>query len=170
MKIYLNELTCDNFVVVVNRYFAIVHPLDMMHWMQSYRMQIIAAIWAVSGIFGMFQWWVTKVFEYTRFKISVAYCGENWSAPEYSRYWSVIITVITLVIPLTILFFVYITIFVRILQHVTPGNPDSIRDKQYFRRKLKVCQGIKIFLPKNKELDKKNIIFVIKLCFIQIIL
>lgn len=134
-------------VIGIDRYFAIIHPLYMMSWMRRYRLSIIAFICTLGILFGSIQWFVSKAVYRNRNGIDIWYCEETWSR-QYSRYFTIFIFVSTFALPLFLLFFVYATIFLRILSHAAPGNPDPNlkRDQQNYKRKLKVLSWLVVIV------------------------
>lgn len=128
---------CFVFLFFSGRYFAIVHPLYMIDWMRKCRLTIIIITCLMGSCLGLIPMYFTKIRFVERHGLKVAFCGEVWPA-QYSRYFTILVFITTLALPLGILFFVYLTIFLRIMKHTTPGNPDSLRDQTTYKRKIKV--------------------------------
>ena len=64
-------------------------------------------------------------------------CTESLTQVE-TRIYTLAIFIIVFAGPVVILIFVYASISLRIMEQVTPGNPDSFRDRQQLHRKIKV--------------------------------
>lgn len=121
------------------RYFAIVHPLHLLNWLHSHKGFMIAAIWALGLLFALPQLFISKMSPYEKYDRVWHECTEVWSNPAHGQMFTIVVFAVTFGAPVAILFFVYLSILRNIQNNVTPGNPDSIRDRRQNNRKRKVA-------------------------------
>ena len=67
-----------------------------------------------------------------------SHCTEIWTNEYNGQAYTITIFVATFILPVVVLLFVYSRIKHRVVQNITPGNPDSFRDKQQRYRNNKV--------------------------------
>jgi hypothetical protein len=110
----------------------------ILEWLRSNKLFLIASIWLSGICIGSIQLIKTRANPRQYGGKTVYNCVENWSDEYYGRVYTLVVFVATFALPVLILLFAYSTIGFHIWRHVTPGNPDQMRDERSGSRKDKV--------------------------------
>lgn len=126
-----------NMVVGIDRFHAIVSPLKS-HNATSRSKIIILCIWIFAVSLSAVQ---LKVCETTNKNGSMR-CDEEWPTDGLRIAYSVIVLMLTYVIPLLILTFTYSIVGCVLWKRKTPGNADAQRDSYQIKSKKKVSINV----------------------------
>ncbi len=111
-----------------------------LEWLRSNKWFLIASIW-LSGVCIASAQLITMRAVPFPYNGQILYdCVEEWSDEYYGKVYTVVVFVATFALPVLILLFAYSTIAFHIWRHVTPGNPDQLRDEKSGSRKDKVSE------------------------------
>nr|XP_046910431.1 neuropeptide Y receptor type 2-like [Dermatophagoides farinae] len=122
-------------IISIDRYFAIVHSLYKFHYSKR---SILAMIWLVGLTFASTQLFVSRVSPYMLSNHKLYECIEVWSEELHGQIYTVLVFVLTFLIPVMIISLAYSAIWYHMVNHVTPGNPDVVRDTHQLDVKNKV--------------------------------
>lgn len=124
------------FIIFIHyRYFAIVHPLYKLRYSKR---SILAIIWLVGLAFSSTQLFVSRASPYMLSNHKLYECIEVWSEELHGQIYTVLVFVLTFLIPVLIISLAYSAIWYHMVNHVTPGNPDVVRDTHQLDVKNKV--------------------------------
>lgn len=104
---------------------AIVHPLNKCFYNKR---SLLATIWIVGIAFATSQLFISKSSPYTLFQYELFECVEVWPKEIYGQIYTIIVFIITFLLPVLIITFTYSKIWYQMMHQVTPGNPDLVRD------------------------------------------
>lgn len=124
-----------NMVVGIDRFHAIVSPLKSHNATPRYKI-IILCIWIFAVSLSAVQ---LKVCETTNKNGSIV-CDEEWPDDGLRIAYSVLVLVLTYVIPLLILAVTYSIVSCILWKRKTPGNADAQRDSYQIKSKKKVSK------------------------------
>nr|XP_027199404.1 prolactin-releasing peptide receptor-like [Dermatophagoides pteronyssinus] len=122
-------------IISIDRYFAIVHPLYKLRYSKR---SILAIIWLVGLAFSSTQLFVSRASPYMLSNHKLYECIEVWSEELHGQIYTVLVFVLTFLIPVLIISLAYSAIWYHMVNHVTPGNPDVVRDTHQLDVKNKV--------------------------------
>ncbi|XP_054722471.1 RYamide receptor-like [Uloborus diversus] len=125
-------------VVGLDRYYAIVYPLSN-RWTKSHGRLVVFGIWSCSLGLSSFQLVHGKAEKFEVGGQEVYDCNEIWNELDGKIYTSVVF-LITFLIPMIVLCYVYGSIGCKMWAHRTPGNADVSRDRQQMAAKMKVVK------------------------------
>ena len=106
-------------------------------YLKRHKSQVLILIWIVSTALSSVQLFQTKAVPYSYGNLTYYDCKELWT-DEQGKYFTVAVIVLTFVLPISLLVFVYSSIGVHIIRHTAPGNPDLARDMGQWMLKIKV--------------------------------
>ena len=164
---YFWKLTILTYTLIFSRYIAIVYPMKYCWWCESHTIYIIGIIWTLALIIASpmliyartqpFQfgcehwllfcliyelannlghfWWIAQ---------TLYDCKEEWEGTPISMVFTVVLFVVTFIIPFIALTFLYGTIGVKTFRHIQPGEAHTNRDRAQQRIKIKVCPFVSI--------------------------
>ncbi|XP_013787877.2 RYamide receptor-like [Limulus polyphemus] len=124
--------------VGLDRFYAIMYPLRRSS-KRSKGLLILVVIWLIAIGISSVQlvqgraekfWWAGE--EYYK-------CGEAWS-DEAGKLYTVIVFIVTFLLPLVMLSFTYSCISWKLWKHNTPGNADVTRDMRHLQTKIKTIK------------------------------
>ncbi|XP_062616536.1 neuropeptide Y receptor type 5-like [Saccostrea cucullata] len=124
-----------NMVVGIDRFHAIVSPLKSHNATSRYKI-IILCIWVYAVSLSAVQ---LKVCETTNINGSIR-CDEEWPDDGLRIAYSVLVLMLTYVIPLLILTITYSIVGCILWKRKTPGNADAQRDSYQIKSKKKVVK------------------------------
>lgn len=104
----------------------------------------MATIWIVGSGFAASQLFISKSSPYTLVQFELYECVEVWPNEISGQIYTIIVFVITFLLPIMIITFTYSKIWYQMVHHVTPGNPDSVRDSHRMDVKNKVVKMLVI--------------------------
>jgi hypothetical protein len=124
--------------LLVFRYMAIVHPLKDFWWCESHTTYIICLIWilALATSSPLLVYSAAVPFNYTG--ITLYDCREEWEGELSSMIYTMVLFVITFIIPFAALTFLYGSIGIKTFRHMQPGEAHTSRDRAQQRIKIKV--------------------------------
>ncbi|XP_074601757.1 RYamide receptor-like isoform X2 [Brevipalpus obovatus] len=129
----------------IDRYFAIMNPLNCARWTKARSRLIVIFIWIVGTALSSSQLMVSKAMPATGSDNSTIYqCRELWESVWAERTYTAIIFCITFALPMSILMFTYSSIGWKMLHHTTPGNANTARDIAQFEAKMKVVKMLAV--------------------------
>jgi hypothetical protein len=126
----------------------VIHPLKNCWWKETNATYIICIIWILSLITASPLLYYTRAVPFNYSGFTLYDCREEWEGELSSRIYTVIIFVITFIIPLISLTFLYGSIGIKIFKKIQPGETLNDMERVRDRRKIKVYFRIKIKLMK----------------------
>jgi hypothetical protein len=116
----------------------IIYRLKNCWWKETNATYIICVIWILSLITASPLLYYTRAvpFDYSGFALYD--CREEWEGEPSSRIYTVIIFVITFIIPLISLTFLYGSIGIKIFKRIQPGETLNDTERVRNRRNIKV--------------------------------
>ncbi|XP_022251604.1 probable G-protein coupled receptor 83 [Limulus polyphemus] len=129
-------------IIGLDRYYAIMYPLGF-QWTKSRGLVIIAVIWTVaSGISSV---------QLVHGRAEVFYIQEqmfydcNEVMDEFdSKVYTIVVFVVTFLLPLLVLTYTYATIGLKMWKHSVPGNAHDVRDHQQLQSKHKAIKMLAV--------------------------
>ncbi len=126
----------------LNRYFAIVYPLESVSWLENHTFTIISIIW-ISGIaIGSPLLYEARAVPLQYGNKSYYDCRELWEEQITSKIYTILLFALMFIIPFLLLAFLYGSIGVKIINRISPGNADTNRDEFQVLMKFKVNNAI----------------------------
>ncbi|KPM07827.1 Neuropeptide Y receptor type 2-like protein, partial [Sarcoptes scabiei] len=129
--------------ISIDRYFAIVHPLNKMRFQKRF---ILILIWLSGILFASTQLLVSGTMPYMISNHQLYECVEIWSEKIQGQIYTITVFVMTFLIPVLIISLTYSTIWYHMMNHVTPGNPDQARDSHQMDVKNKIFKMLTILV------------------------
>ncbi|XP_052259727.1 RYamide receptor-like [Dreissena polymorpha] len=125
-----------NMAIGIDRFCAIVFPLNASrNNPRRYRI-IIVLLWLISLAFGSVQLIVGRT-EYSNYEKHLK-CGEHWSDDSLSRFYTILVLFLTYIVPVVILTVTYSIVGYILWKRNLPGNADAQRDRSQLKAKVKV--------------------------------
>jgi len=121
-----------------DRYMAIVFPLRYCWWCESHTIYIICIIWILSLATSSPLLYYARPVHFRYGEIELYDCKEEWEGELSSMIYTMILFIITFIIPFTALTFLYGSIGVKTFRHIQPGEAHTSRDRAQQRVKIKV--------------------------------
>ncbi|XP_021002527.1 RYamide receptor-like [Parasteatoda tepidariorum] len=122
----------------LDRYYAIMYPLSL-RWTKSRGPLIMGFIWISAFGLSSFQLIHGKAEKITYDGEEFYDCTEVWDELD-GKIYTMVIFVITFLLPMLILTFTYTSIGLKMWRHTSPGNADATRDHQQLMAKMKVVK------------------------------
>ncbi len=104
------------------RYLAIVYPLKHCWWGGSHTNYIICTIWILSLLISSPLLYYTKAVPFNYSGLALFDCREEWEGELSSKIYTVILFVITFIVPFSSLTFFYGSIGFKTFKKVQPGE------------------------------------------------
>lgn len=123
-----------NMAIGIDRFMAVMFPLRARLTKQRAK-YVICAIWIGSVALSSIQLKVSRAEEDPG---GITRCNEQWDSINDRKLYTVIVFVITYLIPLLILSITYSIVGILLWKRISPGNRDHARDLQQLRSKRKV--------------------------------
>ncbi len=120
------------------RYIAIVYPLRHCWWCKSHTFYIICIIWILSLATSSPLLFYARAVPFNYGGLALYDCREEWEGQLGSRIYTMILFVITFIIPFIALAFLYGSIGIKTFKQMQPGEAHSIRDRMLHKKKIKV--------------------------------
>lgn len=123
-----------NMAIGIDRFMAVMFPLRARLTKQRAK-YVICVIWIGSAALSSIQLKVSRAEESPA---GTMICQEQWDSINDRKLYTVIVFVITYLIPLLILSITYSIVGILLWKRISPGNRDHARDLQQLRSKRKV--------------------------------
>ena len=125
-----------NMAIGIDRFCAIVFPLNASRCSSHRHKVIIFLIWLISIAFGSVQLYVgkTQQMEDTHHIT----CGEHWPSNDLSLFYTFLVLILTYLVPVVILTVTYSIVGYLLWKRHLPGNADATRDRTQLKSKVKV--------------------------------
>ncbi len=123
---------------LLNRYFAIVHPLrSSVSWFKSHRTLIVCLIWTTGVSIGSTQLKISKAIPFQYGNESYNKCEEQWAEEsDDGKIYTILVFCVTFILPISVLCSVYTLMGFTLLRHQLPGNETF--HHQFASRRIKV--------------------------------
>ncbi len=122
------------------RYLAIVYPLKHCWWRGSHTNYIIFTIWILSLMTASPLLYYTRAVPFNYLSLALYDCREEWEGELSSKIYTVILFVITFIIPFSTLTFLY---GFKTFKKIQPGERITNMDKAQNKIKIKAFFKIK---------------------------
>ncbi|KAL4239857.1 hypothetical protein ACF0H5_000657 [Mactra antiquata] len=125
-----------NMAIGIDRFMVVMFPLRSRLTKQRAK-YVILVIWICSIALSSVQIKVARALEDPG---GVVTCGEYWEDQVHRKIYTVLIFVLTYLIPLLILSITYTIVAILLWKRISPGNRDHARDMHQLRSKRKVVK------------------------------
>jgi hypothetical protein len=125
---------------------AIIHPLKHCWWRESHTIYIISIIWILSLITSSPLLYYTRAVPFNYSGLALYDCREEWEGELISKIYTVVLFVITFIIPFISLTFLYGSIGIKTFKNIQPGETQAAMERVQQRIKIKVFFHIKLKL------------------------
>ncbi len=120
------------------RYLAILYPLKHCWWRGTHTNYIISIIWILSLMTSSPLLYYARAVPFDYSGLALYDCREKWEGELISKIYTVILFIITFVIPFTSLTFLYTSIGIKTFKKIQPGEKLTVMERAQFRMKIKV--------------------------------
>ncbi|XP_033116927.1 histamine H2 receptor-like [Anneissia japonica] len=124
--------TANLVVLTLDRYFAVMYPLKYKILKEKVRMKVLFLLIPWICGFGFVLLWLAA------HTVKDGVCIQSWPSVEYQKVFGLLTGTYILIIPCSVMFFVYFNIF-RVLQH-RPGNDLSAASANAAARRLNIIK------------------------------
>uniref|UniRef100_T1K3U4 G-protein coupled receptors family 1 profile domain-containing protein n=1 Tax=Tetranychus urticae TaxID=32264 RepID=T1K3U4_TETUR len=128
----------------IDRYCAIMNPFSSTNWTKARGKLTVGLIWFLALTASSTQLIHGKAVEEFSGNETIYICREVWPSPVAERTYTMIIFVITFVLPMIILVYTYTCIAWKMLNHTSPGNANAARDEAQLEAKMKVIKMLAV--------------------------
>ncbi len=123
---------------------AIVYPLKICWWCESHTTYIISFTWILSVITASPLLYYARAVPFNYSGLALYDCREEWEGELSSRIYTVMLFIITFIIPLISFTFLYGSIGIKTFKKTQPGEMLSSMERAQYRIKIKVFFALKI--------------------------
>src|SRR2546426_10408061 len=113
----------ERFHMIYFRYFAIVHPLKTSVWIKSHHTLNVCLVLILGLICGSSQLYLSEAVPFQHSEQTLYDCKETFNA-EAGKVYTVFVFLITFVLPMILMSFMYTCMGITIGRHNLPGNPN----------------------------------------------
>jgi hypothetical protein len=117
---------------------AVIHPFKNYWWKQINATFIICFIWILSLLTASPLLYYARAVPFNYSGLALYDCREEWEGELKSRIYTVILFVITFIMPLISLTFLYGSIGIKTFKKIKPGETLSSKERVRYRRNIKV--------------------------------
>ncbi len=141
------------------RYLAIIYPLQRYWWRGSHTTCIISIIWILSMMTASPLLYYARAVPFNYSGLDLYDCREEWEGEISSRIYTVILFIITFIIPFISLTFLYGSIGIKTFKNIQPGESLTAMERVQYRKKIKVFLFIYVFSIKFDNNNSNNLQF-----------
>jgi predicted membrane protein len=117
---------------------AVIYPLKNYWWKKTNTTFIICFIWTLSLLTASPLLYYSRAVPFNYSGLALYDCKEEWEGELKSRIYTVMLFVITFILPLISLTFLYGSIGIKTFKKIKPGETLSSKERVRYRRKIKV--------------------------------
>ncbi len=120
------------------RYMIVVYPMKHCWWKKSHSTFILCIIWILSLMTASPLLYYTRAVPFNYSGLALYDCREKWEGELSSRIYTVILFIITFIIPFISLTFLYGSIGIKTFKTIRPGEKHTVMGRVQNRAKIKV--------------------------------
>ncbi len=117
---------------------AILYQLKICWWRESHTSYIISIIWILSIMTASPLLYYARAVPFNYSSLALYDCREEWEGELSSKIYTVILFIITFVIPFFTLTSLYGLIGIKTFKKIQPGEMLTTMKKVHYKRKIKV--------------------------------